>query len=312
MAFEPPDVVISIVNTGHRELLRACLRSLPPACEGLRWKATVVDNVSDDGSFEMVSKGFSWADLLRNDKRLGFSTNHNRVIRQVLSKGSARYLLILNEDTELDPGSVAALVELCDANPRLGAAGPLVRGEDGRIQPSLFRFPTVRSELWAALRPKRRSRPPAESGWLNGSCLLVRTEALREVGPLDERFFIFFEDTDLALRLSEAGWDSALCREAAILHHGHETVSQPAFGTAMERQMLRSRYLYFRKHGGPLRAAAVAALTRAAFLARALKALAESALAGRAQRSTAALLLELARYDPRSPLPHERPEGAAA
>jgi N-acetylglucosaminyl-diphospho-decaprenol L-rhamnosyltransferase len=144
------------------------------------------------------------------------------------------------------------------------------------------------------------------AGWLNGSCLLVRTEALRRVGPLDARFFIFFEDTDLGLRLHRAGWRSAVCKSSRVVHHGHQAVSQSGVGTYMEQQMLRSRYLYFRKHHGGYKAALVVALIRVALGLRAAKALVAGAVTGDGgERNLAGLLWSLARYDPVAPLPHE-------
>ena len=300
------DVEVSLVNTNNRELLRGCLRSLPGACEELAWRANVVDNASSDGSAEMVAREFPWARLVRNTARRGFSANHNQVIDRILRERSARYVLIANEDTLLEHGSVRALVRFCDERPRVGAAGPVIRGPRGRVQASFFEFPTVRAQFWSSLRPSTSPRIAREAGWLNGSCVLVRTDALREIGLLDERFFIFFEDTDLGVRLAEAGWRSAICESASILHLGHQTVSQPVLGGVMERQMLRSRYLYFRKHRGRAASVLVAALVRVALLVRAGKAIATAAIGDdREERTAAALLWNLTRYNPRTALPHE-------
>lgn len=299
----PYDVWVSLVNTNNRDLLVRCLRTLPDACSGLSWAVTVVDNASDDGSAEAVESEFPDANVVRNRRRLGFSANHNLVIRPILQDRTARYVLILNEDTELDPNSVMMLVKLCDADPSVGAAGPGITGIDGTIQPTLAPYPSVLREFRATLRP---SHAPTSAGWLNGSCVLARTAALEEIGLLDERFFIFFEDTDLGARLTRAGWRSLLVPSAHILHHGHVTVSRPSFGSAMERQMLRSRYLYFLKHHRPFEASAVSALVRLGLLARAMKA-ALSAVADKdpMERHQARLLLGLARYNPRTPLAHE-------
>lgn len=306
MPERPLDVEISLANTNNRELLRGCLQSLPAACEGLRWHATVVENASTDGSAEMVEREFPWADLVRNSLPRGFSANHNQVLRRAVDQ-SARYALILNEDTVLDRGSVRALVDFCDADPRLGAAGPLLRGGDGLLQHSFFAFPTIANQTAACVRPGRRPRSPYGPGWLNGSCVLVRVEALREIGLLDERFFIFFEDTDLGFRLEQAGWRSAVCSSARIVHYGHQAVSQPVYGDRMERQMLRSRYLYFRKHRGPVRAGVLAVLVRVALAVRAVKALLSSALLRNPEeRTLASILWALASYNPRLSLAHER------
>src|SRR5438105_11672953 len=137
------DVHVSLVSTDNRELLRRCLASLPAACEGLDWAVTVIDNASTDGTAEMVAAEFPWARLLVNGRRLGFTANHNQVIGPVVAEDGSRYVLILNEDTECDPQSIAELVACGDANRRVGSAGAYVVGPDGLQQPSLQPFPTV-------------------------------------------------------------------------------------------------------------------------------------------------------------------------
>jgi N-acetylglucosaminyl-diphospho-decaprenol L-rhamnosyltransferase len=302
----PVDVQISLVNTDNAELLRRCLASLPAAAGAITWRASVVDNASRDGSGEVVRREFPWARLVENPRRLGFSANHNQVIGDVVSHDSARYVLVLNEDTELEPGSLEELVSFADREDGLGAAGPRLVEKDGREQVSYFRFPTVLDHFWSTLRPGRPPRHAETEGWLNGSCLLLRTEALRRIGPLDSRFFIFFEDTDLGLRLHRAGWRSAVCGSSRVVHHGHQTVSQSGVGTQMERQMLRSRYLYFHKHHGRQTAAAVVALVRMALGLRAAKAFLAGSIRGDGrERRLAGLLWSLARYDPVTVLPHE-------
>src|ERR1700737_1865242 len=113
MAADVLEGEISLVNTNNRALLNACLASLPEACAGLNWHVTVVDNESLDGSAEMVATRFPTAQLIRNAKRLGFGANHNQVLVPAL-ESHVRHVLILNEDTELDPGSVRELVAFAD------------------------------------------------------------------------------------------------------------------------------------------------------------------------------------------------------
>jgi GT2 family glycosyltransferase len=299
------DVQISLVNTDNRDLLARCLASLSAAAGSISWRATVVDNASRDGSAELVRRDFPSVRLLENRTRRGFSANHNRVIKEVLSLGSARYVLVLNEDTELEPGSLQKLTAFADDERRLGAIGPRLVGPDGREQLSYFSFPAVSQQFSETLRPGRARQPADDAGWLNGSCLLIRTEALRDVGGLDERFFIFWEDTDLGLRLHRAGWRSAVCDAARVVHHEHQTVASSSAGAAMEQQMLRSRYLYFQKHHGALRAWLVAALVRLALSLRAAKAFVGSLGRDAGERTLAGLLWRLARYDPCVPLAHE-------
>ncbi len=306
MSAEPPlDVAISVANTDSRDMLRRCLESVSAACDGLRWHLTVVDNASTDGSAEVVMQEFPWVDLQRNSARLGFSANHNQVLRRALER-EVRFILILNEDTVLAPGSIRELVRKSDENPSVGAAGPVIMGSDGEVQRSFFPFPTLPSEVAASFRPGSQPNNPNAVGWLNGSCVLVRTDAIREIGLLDERFFIFFEDTDLGLRLHQAGWTSAVVPSAQILHYGHQVVSQPIYGNRMERQMVRSRYLYFRKHHGSGRAEALRLLIRCSFVLRAAKAGAAAVvLRDSGERRLATVLWQLAIYDPRVTLSHE-------
>jgi GT2 family glycosyltransferase len=300
------DLEISLVNTNNRELLRACLHSLPAACEGLRWHVTVVDNASDDGSEAMVAEEFPWATLLRNERRLGVTSNHNRVIRAALGDGNARYLALLNEDTEPHPGALSDVVRFCDERPRIGLATARLLAPDGVEQPALAKFPTLGNEFWSTVRP---GRPAAatENGWIGTCCAVVRSSALREVGPLDERFFIFYDDTDLGARLRDAGWQIAVCPDASIVHHEHQTVHKRHFSHDMERQMMRSRYLYFRKHHGRAEARVVASLCRGALLPRLAKAfLLYGSRRDSGEREKARVIWSLVRYDPRVPLPHER------
>ena len=299
------DVQISLVNTNSRELVLQCLASLAAACEGISWRTLLVDNASTDGSAEIVRSEFPDIEVIQNAERMGFSANHNQVIRRAIATG-ARFVLVLNEDTVLDAGAIRELVKFSDADPRVGAAGPTIIGRDGEVQRSLLSYPTVGSEVAASFRPGKPRDETRSGGWLNGSCVLVRTDALREIGLLDERFFIFFEDTDLGLRLRESGWKSAVCPSARIVHYGHQVVSQPTYGDRMERQMVRSRYLYFEKHQGRVRAEICQALSRCAFCIRATKAATVGiCVKDNDERKLATLLWRLAMYDPRESLAHE-------
>jgi N-acetylglucosaminyl-diphospho-decaprenol L-rhamnosyltransferase len=309
MTHDSLDVEISLVNTNNRELLLRCLETIPAACEGLDWHATVVDNASEDGSADLVRERFPWAALVRNERRLGFGANHNQVIVPTVRNRSARYVLILNEDTELAPRTTSELVRFCDEHPSVGAVGPTIFGPDGAVEPTLLKFPTPGRQVLRALRLVRSDAPRSgDAAWLNAACVLVRSEAMSAVGPLDERFFIFFEDTDLGLRLQRAGWITAVCPAARIVHQGHQTVTRPSRAGAMELQFLRSRYLYFERHHGKLAALLVAWLIRVEFALRAVKASIGAVIRrDGAARAKASVLLKLARYDPGMPLPHELP-----
>jgi len=296
------DLLVSVVGGGDPDLLRNCLRSIPAACGDLSYDVTVVDNASLNATAQMVRDEFPQARLIINARRLGFSANHNQVIRPLLRSSSHDFIGILNDDTELDPEALLILVRACRSK-RMGVVGPGIRGTDGAAQPSQFAFPTLSGELDRVLL--RRNRGAESGGWLNGSCLVLSTERLRSVGPLDERFFLFFEDTDLCRRLSDLGLACGVVPEAGMLHHGHSTIATPRMGSTMELQMLRSRYLYYDKHFGRGRAALAMVIVKSEFVLRALRATVLGRLGRRTELHKRDLLLSLIRYNPKSPLAHE-------
>lgn len=291
--------------------MRACLRTLPDACRGLRWRATVIDNVSGDGSLEMLAAEFPEVAVLVNRMRLGFGANHNQVLHRLASDGSARHALVLNDDTELAPGAVTRMVAALDRRPDLGAVVPTVLDGQGRPSATRLAYPTARS--W--LRGDRRdiTELPDPHGWLQGACLALRVAALSQVGGFDERFFLFYEDVDLSRRLVEAGWALGTCPEATVVHHGHATVLRPGLVETTMRQGLRSRYLYFTKHHGARRAMVLSAVGRALLGARAAKAAVAAARShDPAARDRALRQWGLARSNPRRPLPQEAAQLARA
>ena len=308
---DPVDVEISIVNHQNRDLVRACLGTLPDACRGLRWQATVIDNLSQDGSLEMLAAEFPEVAVIANRLRLGFGANHNQVLHRLVADGSARHVLVLNDDTELAAEAVTRMVAALDRRPVLGAVVPTVL--DGRGRPSATRlaYPTARS--WLRTDRCDVTELPDPQGWLQGACLALRVAALRQVGGFDERYFLFYEDVDLSRRLVEAGWSLGVCPEATVVHHGHATVLKPGLVETTLRQGLRSRHLYFAKHHGARRATVLSAVGRTLLAARAAKAAVAAARHhDPAARDLARRHWALARSNPRRPLPQEAAQLARA
>jgi GT2 family glycosyltransferase/SAM-dependent methyltransferase len=303
----PREVEVSIVNHENRELLRACLDSIPDACAGLEWHATVIDNASSDGSLEMLADAYPQVGVLANRTRLGFGANHNQVIRRLIARRSAPYILVLNDDTELQPDAVSKMVRMLEHQSGLAAVVPTILDERGRAGPNRQCYPSARSALRHDRGRQHGENPSGDgTGWLQGCCLLLRLAALEQVGGFDERFFLFYEDTDLSCRLELAGWGLATCPDATVIHSGHASVFKPGLVDVTPKQGLRSRYLYHSKHLGPRRALAVALLGRGIMLARALKAGAKVILRrDQEARARARALLDLARFNPRKPLPQE-------
>ncbi|HEX3541309.1 MAG TPA: glycosyltransferase family 2 protein [Acidimicrobiales bacterium] len=302
------DVAISIVNHENRELVRRCLDSLPAACVGLTWRATVIDNCSGDGSREMLARDFPDVAVIANRSRLGFGANHNQVLRPLIAApppSPARAVLVLNDDTVLRPGAVARLLGVLDQNDKVGAVVPTILDSEGRAGASRIAYPSARyawRQDWTDI-----TEPPDPEGFLQGCCLVLRVAALAQVGPFDERFFLFYEDTDLSRRLADAGWALASCPEAEVVHVGHASVFKPGMVEVTPVQGRRSRYLYLCKHEGRARAEAITVVGRLLLLARGAKALAGATIRHNpTSGERARRLFALARHNPRRPTEPER------
>lgn len=265
-ASDVPRVTAVVVSYNTREDLRRCLASLR-AHSGIPCRVVVVDNASTDGSADLVEKEFPEARVIRNRENFGFSRANNQGLREA----AGAYALILNSDAELTPGALPALVARLDARPRLGAAGPRTLSPDGTVQVSFGPTLTPRAE-WRQRRLVRgvKRRDPAalreaaaragvehEPDWLSGSCLLARKNALDAVGGFDEGFFLYEEDADLCLRLRRAGWGLLFTPAAEVVHRlGRSMEADPA---RARLEYHRSHLRFYRKHNGPVLAAALRA-----------------------------------------------------
>jgi N-acetylglucosaminyl-diphospho-decaprenol L-rhamnosyltransferase len=259
-----PRVTAVVVSYNSREDLRRCLASLR-AHSGIPCQVVVVDNASTDGSADLVAKEFPEARVIRNRENLGFSRANNKGLREA----AGAYALILNSDAELTPGALPALVARLDARPRLGAAGPRTLSPDGTVQVSFGPALTPLAE-WRQrhlVRGVKRRDPAAleeaaaragvehEPDWVSGSCLLARKDALDAVGGFDESFFLYEEDVDLCLRLRRAGWGVLFTPAAEVVHHlGRSMEADPA---RARLEYPRSHVRFYRKHNGPVLAAAL-------------------------------------------------------
>jgi GT2 family glycosyltransferase len=274
------DVSISIVNTSSRELLLACLESL----RGVDAEIVVLDNASDDGSVEAVHERFPDVRVIAQPHRAGFGANHNTVIRAT----SGRYVYVLNEDTTSAEWGLDRIVAHLDANPRVAALGPRLVYPDGRDQDSAWRFPTPWIALLGLLTLGKAGVKQSGGGntrdvdWVMGAAIMLRREALEQVGPFDERFFIYSEETDLCRRLADAGWRTQYMPTVTVVHHE----SQFSAGIPERRinEMWRSRHGYWQKHHTPTGARVAALATGAQYAVRA----ALAALARRGDPSFAA------------------------
>ncbi len=265
-----PDVAVAIVNTSSRDLLLACLESLEADRERrVDAEFFVLDNASDDDSVERVRERFSWVRIFEQPYRTGYGANMNTIY----ARSTGRYFYVLNEDTISAPGSLDALVAYMNANPRVAAVGPKIVYPDGRLQPSAWRFPSPGRAMLGVLTLGRAG--VVQSGgerarrvdWAMGCALLLRREALEQVGLFDPQLWMYVDETDLCRRLEDAGWETHYVPDVVVVHH----VSQ--FTTEIpERRIVehwRSRKKYWRKHHSAVGVRVATALTGLQYALRA-------------------------------------------
>ena len=252
----PATVSVVIVNWNTRELLRACLASLPWNSDRLSLEVIVVDNASEDGSAEMVSSGFPAVRLIRNAENVGFVRANNQGLRAA----TGDHLFMLNSDTELWPGCIERLVEVAASDPRIGAVGPRLLNTDGTTQRSAAPFPQAvhrffpsrfesRYEACLQRRVEASADHTATVAWLAGAALLFRRDVLDVVGPLDERYFMWYDDVDWSQRLRKAGYQRVFVAEAEVVHHGRQSGAKLA-NRRLAEQLFDGEYLYLRLHAG--------------------------------------------------------------
>ena len=248
------DVSVVVVTYDALPWIENCLMSV----EG--YDTVVVDNASTDGTAAFVRERFPAVRLLEEENR-GLAAGWNAGIRAT----SGAYVLILNADAWADGGAVERLAAFADAHPRSAVVGPRLRYPDGRLQPSVRGFPTpwrLATEylFLRKLAPRTRALNAfyaagfdharvAQADFVMGACMLVRREAIDEVGLLDEEFFLFSEETDWCYRFAQAGWQVLFTPDAEFVHVGGAT-----HGGTMFQENVRGNLRFLAKHHG-LRAA---------------------------------------------------------
>jgi GT2 family glycosyltransferase len=274
------DLSVSIVNTGSRELLLACLASL----HGTNAELVVLDNASEDGSAEAVRERFPDVRVIAQDFRAGFGANHNTVIRAT----DSRYVYVLNEDTTAGDWALDRIVEYLDAHSRVAALGPRLVYPDGRQQDSAWRFPTPLVSTLGLLSvgklgvKQSQGEQPRAVDWVMGAALVLRREALDDVGLFDEEFFLYSEEVDLQFRLRRAGWEVHYFPAATVVHH--ESQFSAEIPERRINEMWRSRHRYWQKHHGSVGARVAALATGGQYALRAV-------VAPLARRSSRRMLL---------------------
>lgn len=250
---------IIIVSWNTCALLADCLHSVQeeiPLKMREAIETIVVDNASTDESVPMVRAQFPWVQLIENRQNRGFAGANN----QAIQRSCGQYLLLLNPDTKVMPGAIGDLLQFMETHPEAGAVGPRLLNADGTLQPSCYPTPTLARECWRLLHMDKLS--PYGIYWMHqwsleetravdviqGAALLLRRDALAQVGVLDEGYFIYSEEVDLCYRIQRAGWHLYWVPRAQVIHYGGQSTQQVA--ASMFLHLYRGKLRFFRKHHG--------------------------------------------------------------
>lgn len=244
-----------IVNRNTKDNLINCLHSLALKEEKAIREVIVVDNASTDGSVSEIKSFFPDTIIIENKQNLGFA----KAVNQGLKKAKGEYLILLNPDTKVKEMAIETLINFMSNHKEVGIAGAQLLNQDGSKQNSIANFPCLTTELLnkSLLRflfPKkypgkeRRYSEPIEVDSVIGACMMVRREAVEQVGLLDEDYFLFFEETDWCYRMKKAGWKVYHVPQAEVIHFQGKSVEKEKERAKVE--YYRSRYIFFKKNRG--------------------------------------------------------------
>lgn len=272
-------ISIIIVNTNTRDLVCQCLSSLETNAPRCQFEVIVVDNASTDGSCDAIASRFPFVQIIRNAQNLGFCVANNRGL--AVAKGE--YVLLLNSDTLVTPGSLDKLCEVADANEHVGIVAPKLVYRDGSLQMSYGPIPTLFGVFCSFFEIKRLVAPRtlrllSRSHWTamfgktvtdyvswssgsepatriltpnllaTGACLLIRRKCIEQVGVLDPNIFMYCDDADYCQRVHDRGWKILYLAEVTIVHIKGGTVGQRYRWTSA--RAYESMLYFFRKHRG--------------------------------------------------------------
>jgi hypothetical protein len=260
------DLSVVIVNWNSGKFLSECLDFLYENNKSLNFEVFVVDNASSDSGLACLKK-FQKVKLIKNEKNLGFARANN----QALKKAKGRYILLLNPDTVVLKDSLKGMISFLDKHKSVGVLGCKLLNPDGSVQPSCHAFLTIPHVFFEVsqldyLFPKNKffiklfkplnrlklftnySTPdkPVKVDSVMGSCYMIRKEALKKTGLLDENFFLYHEEMELSYRVWQKGFKVMFYPYAYVIHRGKHSTEQVPDLVYYER--CRSILHFFRKH----------------------------------------------------------------
>jgi len=271
----PVELSFCVVNTEQRPLLRYCLDAIARELATVDFvtEVLVLDNASQDGSAEAARNHPVTTEVIAGERRRGKAENDT----ELLKRARGRFCLLLNEDSELEPGATVALHAALADDDGAGAAGAKLVNADGEQLPSAWRFGSLGTACLMAMGLYRRAVVQSRGEhtrrvhWAHSAALMVRRSAADAIGFFDPAFFAYVDEADFCRRLRDAGWSTLYVPEARAVRH-----AQPHSDDAVQRRIVeaaRNRDRYMRKHYSAPAALLVRWLSAWTFCWRAVRAL---------------------------------------
>jgi len=265
-------VDVGVVTWNTADLTVAALRRLLDSDQGCDLRILVRDNASEDGTADAIARRVPEAELERGDENLGFAAGMNRLI----ARSDADWFFPLNSDAWPEPGAIGTLVKTANTHGDAAAIAPRLVRPDGTLEHSTYPFPSLKVAAVTALgRRVQADRAkqmmlvgawlhdePRSVDWAIGAALLMRGDALRDVGGFDESFFMYVEDLDWCWRARRRGWDIRFEPAAVVVHVGNASGAQ-RFGSSRTRTYMANTNRFYRREHGFLAAGAYRGLNLA-------------------------------------------------
>lgn len=267
-------LLIVIVNYRTANLVIDCLRSLVDEVQSVPGsRVIVVENHSQDGSAEKLHAAIElegwgdWVTLMLSERNGGYAYGNNLAIRPALaSSNPPDYVMLLNPDTQVRPGSLRTLLEYMEEHPQVGIAGSGIEEQDGTLWSFAFRFPSILSELDAGLRLGFASKllskwlvaqpmgdTPQPIDWVPGASMMIRRQVFESIGLMDEGYFLYYEETDFCLQAKRAGWPCWYVPQSRVMHISGQSTGVTGKQDTPKRwpqYLFDSRRRYFVKNHG--------------------------------------------------------------
>jgi GT2 family glycosyltransferase len=252
---DAPELSIVLVCWNDKDYLEPCLHSLYEAGLHGNFDVIVVDNGSTDGSQAMLQEKFPQVKRIQNDHNAGLGRASNQGI--VATRG--RNILLLNNDTLVNGASLNAMADFLDTHPNAGAVGGRLLNADGSLQSGYNKFSSLIEEfliasrigdlIWQGFPGHYDDSQVRAVSWLSSACLMLRRQALDQVGLLDEEYFIYGDEADLQYRLYQNGWKVYFIPSAHTIHYGGGSMNR----WRRRRMVYRGKMLFYRKHYGAIK-----------------------------------------------------------